>query len=194
MRFASSIYIFLRCAGDALAAVTPDAIVQTLNLFESDAEALQKPASKVSAADVILLPLGKGPLNEVVQGFSDALIIGAGVSEQLNGTAPITDADDADAVLAAYGGFARAHEELFDILARNAGLFQLMPNKVRVGKPVYTALSSVKALIDGVSGFLVNTIKVTNVTSEITVQQAEIDDSVEQAIKKYEGRCADPCT
>ncbi|KAI1339691.1 hypothetical protein F5Y15DRAFT_423583 [Xylariaceae sp. FL0016] len=184
MRFFTPLILF---AVTSLAAVTPEAIVQALNKFESDAETLQTTAKQVGPVDIILLPQNKGPLAKVVQGFHAALAFGDQVGALLPNTSAITNVDDANHIRDAYTGFAEAHQILFDTLTQRGAFFQYLPNKCEIGKPVYTVLQSVQGLIDGVSGFLVSTIEVPAVTNNISNQLVTLDKSLTKCITNYQG-------
>ncbi|KAI0475325.1 hypothetical protein GGR56DRAFT_694971 [Xylariaceae sp. FL0804] len=184
MRFSIPAALFAACS---LASVTPEQICQTLDQFHEAASEMLPIASKVDLIDIVNLNEHKGALWEVVQGFHNATSLGAQVAQQLTGTAPIDDGDAAERVGQAYGGFADAHVLLFDTLNRHAGLFEYVPQRLRVGKPVVGALQSVDELIGAVSGFLLDTIKVNETTNAISAEFDEVHKALEKCKRKYEG-------
>ncbi|KAI2636699.1 UVI-1 [Xylaria nigripes] len=195
MRFAN-IFTGFALAASAMAAATPQQVVDGIKSITQLSLDLQAPAQSITIVNAPLIVIGGGPFPQLIAGFSKIVITTQTLISQL--AVPVARSvpekvhardihlrdtvDPADAVFDAFRDFVRVHQDLLNILIGKAGILTKIPV---VGAPVAAALRGVEGVVDTVTIALITLFQTR--AEDFEVQGNALGNTLELCINSYAG-------
>ncbi|GAB1316863.1 hypothetical protein MFIFM68171_07073 [Madurella fahalii] len=171
-------------AAPLFAALTPQQIVDSLQVLTTKSQALQAPAQSITIINGPLIVIGLGPFPQIITGFGDIVSTATTAAAALPGTAQITTDADATAVADAFREFVRVHQVLLNILIGKAGLFQTVPV---IGAPVAAALPQVEAIVDTVAFAIADLVDPTTQKQRLYTDRSSLKGTLTITVNSYDG-------
>lgn len=166
----------------ALAATTPDQVVQNIKGITQKSQDLQMPASQLNLVNGALVVVGQGPLPKVIFGFADIVTTAGKAFVQMQGMAPVAPGQASDAIFDSFREFVKVHQALLNILIGKAGLFTTIPF---IGAPVAAVLRQIEMVVDTLANTLIDTLQ--GRQSEVQQQGDMLMATVEKSIQSFQG-------
>ncbi|KAK4159276.1 hypothetical protein QBC43DRAFT_362122 [Cladorrhinum sp. PSN259] len=166
----------------AMAAISPQGIIDGLKTLTDQSQKLQRPAQSITIVNAPLIIIGQGPLPVIIQELTQFVETGNAMIQQFEGTQPITNPTDAAAVYNAFHDFARVHTAFLNIMIGKSGILTKVPF---VGPPVAAVLRQVESIDDTIAIFLIDNIE--SKSQDLTTEANSLGQTMDLAIKRYEG-------
>ncbi|KAK2755043.1 hypothetical protein FQN54_006571 [Arachnomyces sp. PD_36] len=177
----SKIFAGAVMATSALAALTPQQIVDGIGSLTSKAQEIQAPATEISIVNAPLIIIGQGPFPPIITKYTEFITISNTLIGQFHGTPQITG-PDATKVFEAYREHVRVHQATLNILIGKAGILQKVPF---VGAPIAAVLRQVEANLDTIAVTLIETVQ--SQAGDLTSEANSLGASLDLCIQHYEG-------